>query len=545
MKTFGKIKYYMDMWIISEIEPHAIIRMKSIFHKIPRWKTAPYVFDDTPEVCNELVWFLQRYPLEINSEDLSRLTGQREKHLAKLDDLERLMRPDYSPRAFQIKGELRKYQSQAVEVLLRNKFLLNGDDVGLGKTLIAIGAMSDPVTLPALVVVQTHLPFQWREMIERFLPGAKVHLIKGTTPYQLPVADVYIMKYSCLAYWTNIYEQKIFKMAVFDEVQELRISSSQKYNGGSILTKNVNYKLGLSATPIYNYGDEIYNILNLLGDGCLGKFEDFQREWCGYQRQVNDPKALGTYLRENFFFLRRTREEVQRELPVVNKIVHTVEYDEEAVKSIETLAKRLAISVTTGSFIERGKAARELDIMVRQATGVSKAKYVADYVSILLRNGEPVLLAGWHRDVYDIWLKELKEFNPVMYTGSESPAEKERSKQSFIKGDSNLMIISLRSGVGLDGLQARSSIVVFGELDWSPAVHEQVTGRLNRDGQQQQVTAIYLVSDSGSDPLMVDLLGLKSSQAKAIIDPLASVQTQHSDDSRIKLLAEQYLKEKV
>lgn len=56
--------------------------------------------------------------------------------------------------------------------------------------------------------------------------------------------------------------------------------------------------------------------------------------------------------------------------------------------------------------------------------------------------------------------------------------------------------------------------------------------------------AIYLCSDSGSDPLMIDLLGLKKSQAQAIIDPSLGVQSVYSDQSRIQMLVQKYLKNK-
>jgi len=152
---------------------------------------------------------------------------------------------------------------------------------------------------------------------------------------------------------------------------------------------------------------------------------------------------------------------------------------------------------------------------------------------------------GWHRNVYDIWLKELYEFNPVLYTGSENARQKDAAKEAFLEGRSNLLIMSLRSGVGLDGLQTVCKTVVFGELDWSPQVHEQVIGRLRRDGQEDRVTAIFLVSDGGSDPLMVDLLGLKAEQATAIIDPLRSgVAEAVSDESRIKEMARRFLEKK-
>lgn len=134
-----------------------------------------------------------------------------------------------------------------------------------------------------------------------------------------------------------------------------------------------------------------------------------------------------------------------------------------------------------------------------------------------------------------------------MYTGTETAAQKEKAKQDFIDGKTNLFIISLRSGVGLDGLQFRCKMVVIGELDWSPKVHEQLIGRVDRDrGDEpgQQVTAIYLTSNCGSDPLIIDLLGLKSSQSHGILNPLMAAAPQHSDESRIKLLAQQYLDKK-
>lgn len=59
---------------------------------------------------------------------------------------------------------------------------------------------------------------------------------------------------------------------------------------------------------------------------------------------------------------------------------------------------------------------------------------------------------------------------------------------------------------------------------------------------KDQVTAVFLISDSGSDPVMVELLGLKASQAAGLKDPFGSKEVQHSDDSRIKILAERILK---
>jgi hypothetical protein len=353
------------------------------------------------------------------------------------------------------------------------------------------------------------------------------------------------MKYSQLAGWSDFYHTGFFKSAIFDEIQELRGITSQRYAGGMQLSQNVEYTLGLTATPIYNYGDEMYNILDLLNPNCLGEREAFLREWgtpigTGHHK-INDPAALGSYLRDNHLVLRRTRADVGRELAKVNTIVRTVGYDSAEVQKTEQLMQALAMRLTTGSFEQRGQAARELDMMARHTTGVSKAREVAAFVRLLLEAGESVLLGGWHHDVYDIWMRELADFNPVMYTGKQLGPQKEAAKAAFVSGQTKLMIISVRSGDGLDGLQYCCKTVVIGELDWSPKVHEQLIARVDRDGQTEQVTAIYPVSEEGSDPVIINLLGLKSSQSHSIVDPLLQPTAQYSDESRMKALANFYL----
>ena len=106
-------------------------------------------------------------------------------------------------------------------------------------------------------------------------------------------------------------------------------------------------------------------------------------------------------------------------------------------------------------------------------------------------------------------MEQLSDLKPALYTGSETPKEKEQSKEAFVAGEATVLIISLRSGAGLDGLQSVASTVVFGELDWSPGVHEQCIGRVFRDGQESPVMAYFLLAEEGSDPVVADVLGIK------------------------------------
>ena len=281
----------------------------------------------------------------------------------------------------------------------------------------------------------------------------------------------------------------------------------------------------------------------------LGTAGEFFTEWCsggygGPKAKIKEPAAFGTYLREQGALLRRTRTDVNRELPPLSTPIHHVEADTGALAKVEKNAAELARLILTagGAGFEKMKASEELSYLLRQATGIAKAPYVATFVRLLVESGERVVLYGWHRAVYDIWLSQLEDLKPAMYTGTESPAKKERSFDRFTKGDSKVLIISLRAGAGLDGLQHNCRTVVFGELDWSPGVHEQCVGRVFRDGQRDPVVAYMLVSDSGSDPVIADVLGLKRAQIEGVRDPDAPlVERLQASPDNVQTLASRYL----
>jgi SNF2 family DNA or RNA helicase len=545
-KTFGLLDFEDEQWVLKKLNPHVTIRFKALFPKISITDRPPFLLPDTLDVAADLEWFNERYPLEMDYKIFNRLKIKTKIHEQRIVNLEKIMDEDYeAPKVLLCENaELRQYQSKAVEIILKNRFLFLGDDLGLGKTVTGIGVLVSEGTIPSFIVVPSHLMEHWLEKISEFT-NLRVHKIKGTQPYKLPQADVFIIKYSCLPGWIDMFCTMKYKSVIFDEVHYLRRSESQRYIAASELVKYSDIKLGLSATPIFNYGEEIFNILDILNKDGLGSKESFLREWTDFNKVVKDPMALGSFLRDNFMFLRRRTEDVGIELPQVNKIVQNVDFDQKTVKNAESLMKQLAQKVLSGSFTEQGQAARELDIFARKITGIAKARAVAEYVKILLDNNRPVLLVGWHRDVYEIWKEAFKEHNPVFYTGAETSVQKNENAKQFMKDEeTNLMIISLASGEGLDGLQFKSADIVFGELAWSPAVHEQLIGRLNRKGQEQQVTAHFLVSDSGSDPLIIELLGLKASQSRRIVDPTVVVEEVSHDASRMKLLAQHLLDKK-
>jgi len=551
--TYGKVTLDAGVWRIAA-EPHILLRLKRVFERVDKGEFGTVSLHHSPENCRDLEWFIQRYPLSLDFMTRTALKTGAAAHREHILTMEEIADPEYKPKPFDLRLPLRGYQGRAAELYLKQGFLLLADDVGLGKTAVGIGSLSDTRTLPAVVVTKTFLPRQWQYEIRRFAPDLNTHIIEGTRPYQLAKdwrgrnPDVLIINYHKLSGWAEVLA-KYCKSAIFDECQELRRDDSDKYRAAAHVSAKMKFCLGLSATPIYGYGGEIFNVLDAIKPGCLGTKDEFAREWCQSEGNgrlsIRDPKAFGSYLREGFLMLRRTREEVGRELPPINKIVQRIDSDTRALLAVERSASELArIILRQGETFagEKMNASQQLSNILRQATGIAKAPFVAQFVRMLVENGERVLLGAWHRECYTIYHSELKDLRLGYFTGTESLKQKQDAKDQFLRGDLDVLMMSLRSGEGIDGLQGACKTVVMGELDWAPGVIDQFIGRIHRDGQRDGVTAYFLLADDGSDPVMAEVLGLKRQQMEGICNPKQTlIEKLDAGGDHVRQLARAYL----
>ena len=587
-KTYGWVTIVGDKFSI-DMEPQVRMRFKRVFERVSKIHAGDTLMTITDQNCRELDWFMELFPFQMEADVEAVVKNGRWEYLRRQQTIERMRTDRYVPGIYDLAFPLRDYQSRAVDMALASGHLLIGDDVGLGKTPQGIAVFLEPDARPALVVTLSHLPTQWAHQIEKFMPGTRTHILRSTTPYDLaknqhgydmPYPDVIITNYHKLRHWADDLAG-VMKTVVYDEIQELRRSESQKFAAAQGISEQARYQVGLTATPIYNYGIEVFNVMNALCPGVLGTKEEFGREWCGGEwgdkAKIQDPRAFGKFLRENGHMVRRTRKEVGRELPKCQVVTHWVDPDkfhlDKVSDEVAEMAKLLLAEGGTG--LEKMKAAGEMDYRLRRATGMSKAISVSSFAKLMLESGEKVVLFGWHRDVYEIWKTELAEYEPGWITGSETPAQKELSKARFLEGrdralmktprgqedrwvdlereeelgrygkcrGTDILIMSLRSGAGIDGLQDVCSVGIIGELDWSPGVHTQCIGRIHRDGQESAVLIYVILTEEGSDPVMMDVCQLKKMQLDGINDPDADdlVEELQVDVDRMKTLARSYL----
>lgn len=564
MSTVGTLTYHPPgehsrraMWGIEAL-PHVMIRVKRIFPRVQTSITGRVLVVDTPDVAVDVDWLATRHPLAMEPGVAAHLAARVAEHQQRAHAVDTIMAGGGGlALEMEPSRKLRPYQEQFVAMARVTRRMILGDDLGLGKTTEAMGLLADPSALPALIVCPPHLQRQWLRELGEMWPLLRGHIVKTTTPYDLRAVrgangyppDVLIISYRKLPGWVDALADR-FPTVIFEEAHDLRAGTeTAKGTAAARVADSASLVIGLTATAVVNYGDEIHQLYSIIAPDYLGERAEFLREWGGGQvgshTKIKDPAALGAYLREQGIFLRRTRAEVGRELPPILRIRHEIDSDPKVIAeaSADVAAMARLILDTTADKDRRFVAAGQFDMRMRQATGMAKAPYVAEFVKMLLASEPRVLLMGWHRAVYDIWAEKLAEHNPVLYSGTESPTQKARAVDAFLHGDSRVMMMSLRSGVGLDGLQAACRTVVFGELDWSPAIHDQIIGRLGRDGQEHEVNAYFLVSESGADPVMDEVLQLKRGQAAPIADPNAPLFEPTPDGAldRVQMLARSVL----
>lgn len=590
-KTYGTLRhepagavdgYRFGCWRIAA-EPHVMMEMKRLLpgHRMQRDGTITVA--DTPEVSFRVAWMLLMFPLDQPPATRARLEDRTRERVEMRNVVEEILSGGQLPLrdgAFSPAVDLFPHQKTAAALVHKTRRLLLLDETGAMKTGSILAAIADPDVLPALVVAPPHLLRQWMRELGRFFPMLRGHIVTSGKVYD-PARrralrghdpDVLFISYGKVDGWADHLAGKV-RTVVLEEAHEIRHPGTRKHKACARISDAAVQRAGLTATPVFNYGDEIYNLLDVVAPGVLGERDEFRTEWCvpvgNGKHKVRDPKALGTFLRDQGVVLKRTLREVGIDLPgLLPPIPFELDVDGDAVEkhlTADALVLAQTIVDRIGRPFELAQAERQFDMKMRQATGIAKAPQVAALIKMLLADESvgKVAVCGWHREVYAILQRELAEFVPVLYTGTESLPQKEITKARFIGGElltevcarhhhrrrelldlreSKVIMISLRSGSGLDGLQRACHVAVHAELDWSPSPHEQFDGRLDRPGQTTPVLSYRPWCDFGTDPYMLQVLDEKRQQGEGITDPDRAIfEPTDPDPERIRKVAAAYL----
>jgi len=268
----------------------------------------------------------------------------------------------------------------------------------------------------------------------------------------------------------------------------------------AIVKEETGDKMGLiflSGTPIKNRADEYFIPLNLLAPEQFPSLERFRRNFLE-QDDSGKWSRIKPYMMENFkektsnFIIRRERNQVLKDLPKFHRIFTTL--------TIEDPRMKAAYNAEIDKLLEKDSEGKlsmsditDNIMTMRKIIGMAKVKFAAEYIQEYLDDTEDdkIAVGIHHHAVRDSLIYELGlKINPVnIKAGSNIQWDVDTWKES--KSRRVGVISMLGGGVGLN-LQFCHHILNV-ERQWNSADEEQLEDRFNRIGQENPVTAEYLV----------------------------------------------------
>ena len=543
-ENFGTLEYVLDkyskIWCWKIAGPRAVSMISRLVPEAWYGESVnEVIIPDSVESIKQLKLIMDRYPLGI----ISKSIWQRKilKTIAPKPALPPVKHNlNRAKPGEQFRGKLLNFQKEGLDFLIKSSGnALLADEMGLGKTVQTLAYVStEKQAFPVLIIAPLVTLNNWEMEISKFVkrksrngrvlesesPSATV--IRTGKQQDLPKTDFYIINYDLLYKRMGDLAKIGFKTIVCDEVHNLRSKTTQKYKAVKKLAAlyTTSFRIGLSGTPIYNHGSEIWPIVDILKPGLLGSFKEFCEYFCYVNEKgkaivlENKRASLRNELQKHVM-LRRKKSDVLKELK------DKVRYKEVIASDVDYYADELnkiwermeEEQRDAKSDLDRSLSYRRAIRSERQVAGIAKLPHVTNFVKNIMEIEESVVVFCHHKLIHKLLHENLAEFSPVSIIGGQSDRERQEHITKFQNGQSKLMIAGIRAGnVGIN--LSRAKYVVFAELDWSPAIHRQAEDRLHRIGQKNTVFAYYLIGQSTLDDHVASVLVDKSYEIDAIMD---------------------------
>ena len=562
LENFGTLEYVLDkyskIWCWKVTGKHAVEMISKLTPEA--WygeNENEVIIADSTESLKNLKLLMDRYPLDILSKSIWQrkiITTYAPKPT--LPPIKHKLKRAKAGEQF--RGKLMNFQKEGLDFLLKSSGnALLADEMGLGKTVQTLAYVStEKQTFPVLIVAPLVTLKNWEREIEKFLKrksrngriveseSPSVTLIRTGKSKELPKSDMYVINYELLLKRSEDIEKIGIRTIVCDEVHNLRSKTTQKYRAIKKLAalSTVQYRIGLSGTPIYNRGSEIWPIIDILKPGLLGSFKEFCEYFCyvddkGKAIVLENKRASLRNELQKHVMLRRKKSDVLKELKDKVRYKEVIASDtdfyleelDKIWKKLESEQKEAQTEFSKSASYHRAIQSE------RQIAGIAKLSHVINFVKNIMEIEESVVVFCHHKVIHKLLHESLQEFSPVSIIGGQSDNLRQDQIDKFQRGESKLMIAGIRAGnVGIN--LTRAKYVIFAELDWSPAIHRQAEDRLHRIGQKNTVFAYYLIGNGTLDDHVASILVDKSYEIDAIMDE--TVDTYENKDKAALILAQ-------
>jgi hypothetical protein len=468
--------------------------------------------------------YLRTYGVEPSPVALEVLDRLRREHDAAIDDVRRSRAHSAPPLAIEdrLGGELRPFQRAAVAYALWSRRCFLADEQGLGKTVEALAALEADDAYPAVVVCPASLKLNWQREIERWLPHRSVTVVAGTTGVHAS-ADIVVLNYEIVHAHRARLALRRPRALVLDEshyVKNPRAKRTQAVRRlvGALAPDAL--RLALTGTPVMNHPEELIAQLRVLGRlEEFGSGARFARRFQG----AGAEERIHWHLRRTCF-VRRLKVDVLPQLPAKRQVVVPVvlenerEYrlaEEDVVQWLREQPLDLGELEARVAAALRAERLAQLNTLRRLAARGKLGPALA-WIHDFLASDEPLVVFAGHRDVQEVLQERFPDALHIL--GRDAIEAREAAVRAFQDPDGPQLIVCATRVAGQGITLTRASNVAFLDLEWTPAMHDQAEDRLHRIGQQDAVTAWYLLAAETIDETMIELIARKRGIVDAVTD---------------------------
>ena len=388
------------------------------------------------------------------------------------------------------------------------------DDMGLGKTLqtlthiLAEKKSGHSRGKPALVIAPTSVVPNWRAEALKFTSELRVLVLNGPERKKyfrsIPHADLVLTSFALLQRDIEKLREVPFHLVILDEAQHIKNPRSKVAQAACKLD-GAN-RLCLSGTPVENHLGELWSLMRFLLPGFLGSEEAFNTRFRKpIEKEGDTDRNAALKERVAPLILRRTKDQVAKELPPKTELIHLIELHSAQKDLYETVRatmdKRVREAIAARGIEQSQIVFLDALLKLRQiccdprmlpadfsndVRESAKLDFLTELLALLIEEGRRILLFSQFTSMLALIEEHLvREKIPYLkLTG----ASKDRGKlvEDFQNGKVPLFLISLKAGgTGLN-LTAADTVIHYDPW-WNPAAEAQATDRAYRIGQDKPV----------------------------------------------------------
>lgn len=480
--------------------------------------------------------------------ELYNLAIEAEQYLL-VDDFTGLMAPKFLPQLNPLPHQIETAR-QVIEEM--NGKAILADEVGLGKTieagLILKEYMIRGLVKKVLILVPASLVSQWvYELNTKF----SIPAIAFKKSYRWQDVDVMVSSLDTAKrspHKEAIYEVN-YDLIIIDEAHKLKNHKTKNYEFVQNLQKK--FCLLLTATPIQNKIEEIFNLVSLLKPGHLGSYSAFMEEYKKDKQKLNEP-----HLKEliSKVMVRNRRKDTDIKWP--ERIVETVlielspeerelydyiaqlkQTDESVIGNAfsiltlqrEATSSKEAVYLTCKNMLEKNDTPSPIlneiiNGVIERINRIQKNSKAEKALELIQTINDKVIIFTEYRatQLYLQWFLKQHGIQSVPFRGGFRRGKKDWMRELF-QNHAQVFIATEAGGEGIN-LQFCNHVINY-DLPWNPMRLEQRIGRVHRLGQKNDVYIYNFATKNTVEEHILKLLYEKIDLFERVIGELEDILT--------------------